>query len=121
MSKNRREEPVIFVKWMEFITWLLPVTSKFPKHHRFTLVDRIDNLALDITENLIEARYSSDATPILKQANLRLEKLRILLRLAKDLGHLPYKSFEFAMRSMNEVGKMLGGWRKHGECDEASR
>ena len=112
MSRIKTEEPVIFVKWMEFLTWLLPTTAKFPKHVRFSLVDRIDNLALDVTEGLIEARYSHDKLDTLNQANLRLEKLRILLRLAKDLGHLPYRSFEFAMRAITEVGQMLGGWRK---------
>jgi hypothetical protein len=48
----------------------------------------------------------------LTQANRRLEKLRILLRLCHDLHYLPHTSYEHAMRAINEVGKMLGGWRK---------
>ena len=70
MSPKQADEPVIFVKWMDFITWLLPVTGKFPKHVRFTLVDRIDNLALDITEDLVDARYSKEKWAILRGVNL---------------------------------------------------
>ncbi len=102
----------IFTRWYAFLEWLLPVTEGFPKRVRFTFSDRINNLALDIMENLIEARYSSQKQAILQQANLRLEKLRILLRLAHKLRYLDYKRYEYGMKSINEVGKMLGGWIK---------
>lgn len=111
-SKN---EPVIFVKWMEFLKWLLPVTEKFPKRVRFTLADRIDNLALNIVEDLVEARYIRQKQPILRRANLRLEKLRVLLRISCEQHHLSRNAYEYAIRSINEAGKMLGGWIKQQE------
>ena len=45
----------VFVAWLDFLEWLLPTTAKLPKHVRFTFVNRIDNLALDIAEDLVEA------------------------------------------------------------------
>jgi hypothetical protein len=100
----------IFIQWMAFLEWLLPVTERFPKRVRFTFSDRINNLALDLVEDLVEARYSSQKQGILQRANLRLEKLRVLLRLSHKLRYLDYKRYEQAMKSINEVGKMLGGW-----------
>ena len=100
----------IFVAWPDFLQWLLPTTAKLPKHIRFTFVDRMDNLALDVVEDLVEARYSPQKRPILARANLRLEKLRVLLRLCHALGYFPHARCEHAMRSVNEVGAMLGGW-----------
>ena len=102
----------VFVAWLDFLEWLLPTTAKLPKHVRFTFVNRIDNLALDVVEDLVDARYSKDKRQILARANLRLEKLRVLLRLCHALGYFPHKRCEYAMRSVNEVGKMLGAWRK---------
>ena len=52
------EDLPIFSRWMEFLDWLLPTTEKFPKRVRFTFADRINNLALDIVEDLVDARYS---------------------------------------------------------------
>ncbi len=115
MNRHQHDPPVVFVKWMEFLKWLLPVTEKFPKRVRFSFANRIDNLALDVVEDLIEARYTRNKHEILKRTNLRLEKLRILLRISCDQRHLSYKAYEHAMRSMNEVGKMLGGWIKQHE------
>jgi len=80
------EEPPIFTRWLEFLAWLLPATEKFPKRVRFTFADRINHLALDIVEDLVEARYSRDKQLLLKRVNLRLEKLRILERPGGGVG-----------------------------------
>lgn len=107
---NQREDLPIFVNWLEFITWLLNATEKFPKTARFTLALRLENLALDIVEDLVEARYTNKKGSILKRANLKLEKLRILLRISHDRRYLSRSSYRHAMERVNETGKMLGGW-----------
>ena len=115
MAAARDGDLPVFVAWLDYLAWLLPTTAKLPKHVRFTFVNRIDNLALDIVEDLVEARYSRDKRPVLARANLRLEKLRVLLRLCHGLGYLPHARCEHAMRCINDIGAMLGGWRKQQE------
>ncbi len=108
----RPDELPIFTRWVQFLEWLLPATEKFPKRARFTFADRINSLALDIVEDLVEARYSRDKQPLLGRINLRLERLRILLRLSHRMKYLPHPGYEHAARELNEVGRMLGGWMK---------
>ncbi len=108
---NKADLP-IFVKWMDFVKWLLVTTDGFPKTARFTFSDRLTRLALDVVEDLIEARYSRNKTLILRRANLNLEKQRILLRICFEMRLLSGKSYAHASTSINEVGKMLGGWMK---------
>lgn len=110
MVRQREGDLPIFVAWLDFLEWLLPTTAKLPKHIRFTFVQRMDNLALDVVEDLVEARYLRNKRPVLARANLRLEKLRVLLRLCESLGYFPRARSEHAMRAVNEVGAMLGGW-----------
>lgn len=105
-------DPPLFVLWYDFVKWLLLKTEKLPKKVRFTLSGRIDNLALDIVEKLIEARYSKEKKELLRRADLNMEKLRVLLRISNELGYLDKKGYEFASKKLNEAGKMLGGWRK---------
>lgn len=102
----------IFSAWMQFLEWLLPAMEKFPKRVRFTFADRITTLALDIAEDLVEARYSHDKQAILRGINLKLEKMRVLLRLSHRLRYLPHAGYEHAAKSINEVGRMLGGWMR---------
>lgn len=112
MPDRGPDAATIFVAWQDFLGWLLPTTAKLPKHARFTFVQRIDNLALDIAEDLVEARYSRSKGPVLARANLRLEKLRVLLGVCHAVGYLPHARYEHAARRVNAVGAMLGGWRK---------
>ena len=109
------EELPLFVRWTEFLKWLLPATDKFPKRVRFTFSNRIGNLALDVVEELVEARYSRRKAEHLKAVNLKIERLRVLLRICHDLQFLPNQSYEFAMRSLDECGRMVGGWIKQQE------
>ena len=111
MSGSEGELP-IFVKWMEFLKWLMPALEKFPKKARFTVTNRIAGMALDVAELLVEARYSKEKRHILRKANITLEKMRILWRIAHDGKLCPTKFYRFAGKSIDEVGMMLGGWLK---------
>ena len=102
----------IFVKWMDFLKWLLTVTEKFPKSVRFTFVDRIHNIALSVVEELVEARYSKNKQAILGRINIKIETLRVLLRITYEQRYLPTKNYQQAMLSLNDIGRMLGGWMK---------
>ncbi len=110
IGSNEYHDLPIFVKWTDFLKWLLHITEKFPKKARFTFSDRMNNLALSVVEELIEARFTRSKSTALKSANLRLEKLRILLRISYESRFLSHDAYKHGMYSLNEVGRMLGGW-----------
>lgn len=68
--------------------------------------------AMQVLDDLITATYTKARRPALAQANLGLEKLRLLTRLAFDLQHLDVRRYEFAARSLDETGRLVGGWLK---------
>ena len=72
--------------------------------------------ALDVLERLVEATYTRDRRRHLDAANLGIEKLRLLFRLAKDLGHLDHRRYEHAARTLDETGRLVGGWRRAHEA-----
>lgn len=107
-----KDDLPIFVKWYDFMKWILATTDHFPKKVRFTFTERMNQLAMSVIEDLIEARYSRNKLVALRRANLTLEKIRVLIRLSYEMKILSRKSYEFASFSINETGKMLGGWMK---------
>lgn len=109
---HKNEELSLFVKWLEFLNWFLPTLEKFPKKSRFTITNRMENIALDIVELLIEAKYQREKKFLLKKINLCLEKMRILLRVSHEMKLISTKSYNFATKRINETGMMLGGWLK---------
>lgn len=113
-TKGGVRELRVLTAWTEFLEWLLMTTEKFPKKVRFTLTNRIDNLALDLIEKLVEAQYTKSRQRPIAEANLILDKMRILLRISHKLTFLPHKQYEHASRKIDEVGRMLGAWGKAG-------
>ena len=95
-----------------FILWLVPAVERFPRNRRFMLGDRIQATALDVLERLIEATYTRRRTGHLAGANLGIEKLRFLFRLAHDLRAIDRRRYEHAARSLDETGRRVGAWRK---------
>ena len=75
---------------------------------------RIERNLYDLLEALVQARYIRQRRPLLEQANLTLEILRLQMRLAKDLQCLKANSYAFAARAIDEIGPLGGGWLKNG-------
>ena len=96
----------------QFVMWLVPTVEKFPRTQRFLLGDRIQSTALDVLERLIEATYTRDRKGHLTRANLGIEKLRFLFRLAVELHYLDRRRYAHAARTLDEVGRLVGGWAK---------
>ena len=112
MSDNAKRTGAAIEANYQFLLWLSPAIEKFPKTHKFTLGDRIQNQALDILEALIEATYTRERVHHLRRANLGIEKMRFLIRLAADLRVLDRKKYEFAARTLDDIGRSVGAWAK---------
>ena len=112
MENSARATGPVLEAHYRFLIWLVPTVEKFPRSQKFLLGDRIQSTALDILESLLEATYTRDRKGFLSQANLGIEKLRYLFRLAHELRYLDSRRYEYAARALNDIGRMIGGWKK---------
>ena len=104
--------PQIISKFYDFLLYLIPQVSKFPRTDRYLVGERLENLCFDIMELLLEAVYSREKTACLQKVNLRLEQARYYVRLCKDLKLMDLQGNQDLSKMINEVGKQLGGWIK---------
>jgi len=102
----------IFTRTYDLLRWLLPLTVKFPRAHRFVLATRVQETVLRFQERLIEAGRSQQPIPILAQADTDLVKLRLYLRLCRDLELVKFNHYEHGQRLVDEIGRLMGGWRE---------
>jgi hypothetical protein len=106
------KESPIFIRTYDLLRWLIPVTLKFPRQHRFVLAEAVQKAALRLQDVLLEAAHSERPQPILRQADTALAKLRLYLRLCHDLDLMSRGQYEHVARMVDEIGRLLGGWRK---------
>ncbi len=112
MNNNARRTGPSVEAHYRFLEWLIPTVEKFPRTQKFLLGDRIQQAALDVLEDLIQATYTRQRRTHLDSANLGLEKLRFFFRLALDLKYLDDRRYEHAARCLDETGRLIGGWMK---------
>jgi hypothetical protein len=107
-----KKEAPIFSLWMAVTDWILDRTDDFPKKIRFSISSRVAGLSLDILELIIEALYRRRKVLLLREINLKIEKLRVLFRICFHRKYISAKQFEFIQGRLFEAGKMIGGWIK---------
>lgn len=84
------------------------------KQDKFTIWQRSESVVLEVLEGILWASQlpKKDKLPVLERVSIRLNFLRVFLRLMKDLKVLDNKKYISFQQTIDEIGKMLGGWIK---------
>jgi hypothetical protein len=111
-----KESPV-FLKMFDFVAWVIPLTTKYPREQRLVLAQALQREALAAHEDLIRAGYgdSPDATrEHLRAMAIRLALIRFHLRLSERLALISVKQYEYAIGRLVEIGRLVRAWQ--GSC-----
>ena len=106
------EELKVYQKHYDLILYAFPIINGFPKAQRFVLGQQIQNCLLDIARLIVQANKQRSKLSTLTQVDIELEKLRLLIRLAKDLHLLAVRQYGSIAERTDEIGRLLGGWIK---------
>lgn len=104
------ESDNVLTKFHDLLLYLVPQLAKFPRDQKFLLADRIETKVLDAQEHCLRAYYSKRKVEHLHEANLCLEIVRHLVRLAHGLRYLSAQRYGVIAERVDEVGRMIGGW-----------
>jgi hypothetical protein len=111
--KSARPQSPLFVKTYDFLLWLIPLTLKFPKSQRFLLAERLSKMALDFYDLILDAVMEPEhEEEKLDAADKLLTKIRLYVRMSHDLGCISPGQFEHAARRTDEMGRLIGGWKR---------
>lgn len=104
----------IFNKTYKLYKIFYEYLSLFPRKDRYTLGQKCEAVLIEILEAVILASSVSkqEKLPVLKRASSKVDVLRVLFSLCKDLKILDNKKYATIDSMLQEVGKMLGGWIK---------
>jgi len=104
---------ILFQKTYDLILEVHPViVNKFPKNQRFVLGQKIENTLIAILEIAITINLSKPTVNYFRRLDIEIQKLKIFIRLAKDLKFINIKKYEYLEKKVIEIGKITGGWKK---------
>ena len=106
--------PSIVHKTYKFYLLLYSCTKTFPKKDRFTLGQKCEGLVLEILETLFIAnsQKEEEKIPFLKEVDMKLKITQTVIRIAHDVKALEDNKYFMLSASLEELGRMLGGWIK---------
>jgi len=107
-----QSEVPLFQKIYDFYKLFYLYIDHFPKKSREVLGQKIEQTILELLEAVSQASYTSPSEKIkdLKLASTKLDFLKILIRLTHELKIIDQKKYLSLETSLQEMGKMLGGW-----------
>jgi len=92
-----------------------------PKGQRYTIGSRIEHKFLGLLELAYVAYFTTDKDKKIEkveQCILSLDVLKFLIHVAWEAKLIGHKHFADLVEKLNEVGRMLGGWKKKLENPE---
>ena len=106
--------PTVLLKTKEAYALWFKVLADFPKVYRYNLGGKIEGHFLSLLENIFITVYLSGEKKQaqLSLAILKLDNLKFFLQLAWENKCLPNNKYAELSEQLNEIGRMLGGWKK---------
>ncbi len=106
------EDLVIRQKTYDMMEYGYKALAQFPKSEKFALAADIKMCMHKVLEYIIVAHKKYYKKTTLQELDVEVTKLKVFVRLARDLGFLPVKKYEIWTGYLVEIGKMVGGWIK---------
>ncbi|MSR85026.1 diversity-generating retroelement protein Avd [Candidatus Uhrbacteria bacterium] len=107
-------ETPVFQKSYDLYKTLYELVKKYPKGDRYSLGERTKEKVLELLEAVTKAGHAKKEWKLtfLDQAISSLEITKVFVRLGQDTQCLTQKQYIVIQERIQEIGRMLGGWRK---------
>jgi len=109
-----RTVPGVILKQKQAYQLWLSLHRNFPRVERLGLGQKIETVFLDILELSFSCVYLSPDPKILLLGKVisKLDTLKFFAQLAWEGKLIPSEKYVELSEGLEEIGKMLGGWRK---------
>ena len=102
----------LFKKAYDFDLYFVKLSKGFSKDFKYGIAVEIRELCLSIIDNIILANNSLEKSEFLKKILVSVERIKIKVRLLKDLNAISMKSYKFISEKLVDISKQTNAWQK---------
>jgi four helix bundle protein len=108
----------VYKQALDLTVYFETVVRHFERYHKYTIGAELRNKCRSILMLITKANKKIDRKMYLEMAVRRLEELKILIRIAKEINAFrSLRSFEYAIKKTVDVAKQCEGWLR---CQNSS-
>jgi hypothetical protein len=104
----------VLIKAKKAYTLWFMISADIPKTYRYTLGAKVEGYFLELLENIFISLYLSpeQKAPRLTIAISKLDGVKFFLQIAWENKCVSHDRYTELSSSLDEIGRMLGGWKK---------
>ncbi|OGL76262.1 hypothetical protein A3E96_04110 [Candidatus Uhrbacteria bacterium RIFCSPHIGHO2_12_FULL_46_13] len=112
-NNNDKEIPIV-QKLYDLYKTFYGYSLLFPKKDKYTLGAKCEHYIIGTLEFMLAASSvpQSEKLALLRQANVKFDTLKVLLRLSREIGAIDAKKYIVLQTQIREIGRMIGGWQR---------
>ena len=101
----------VYKKALDLTVYIETIVIGFSRYHKYTVGAELRNLSRHIVVVIAKANLKSTRKETLEEALKKIEELKILIRICKELKIFrSFKSFEYVTRLTIDVARQCEGW-----------
>ena len=101
----------IYKKALDLTIYIETIVRSFSRYHKYTVGTDLRNLSKRILVLIAKANSKNERSVSLKEAIERIEELKILIRVCKEIkAFSSFRSFEYTTRLTIDVARQCEGW-----------
>ena len=105
---SRKEAP-IYIEAHDLTRWVVEKAATWPAPA--LLAPQVTQASTELLSSVSQAlTFTRNRRDHLNRADEAIVKLRVLLRVARDMGQISPSAHRFACSRLSAIGSMLGGW-----------
>lgn len=109
------ENLVIYQKWIDVTKDSYNLLQRFPKEEKFVLAAQIREAAIDcgtLILDINEDRTNEGKNRKALALDFKIRRMRVLFRMSMELKYISEKNYLTICSKWEEIGRILGGWKK---------
>ncbi len=104
----------IFKKSYDLYKTFYSYRTDVPRQDKYAIWQRSEDAVIDLITDILTASQmrQMDKIPVLERTSVKLNLLRVFIRLMKETKTTDAKKYMVLQTTIDEIGRMLGGWIK---------
>lgn len=98
---------------------MFKLVKDFEREYKYTIGEDLKKKTIDLVALIYRANTIRDKLEVIVSAREKIEVIRLLVRLTKDLKQISMKKFVSISKSIETVSRQLVGWSKSLKSDNA--
>ena len=103
----------VYRETYDFFVAVFVFTKSFTREYKYTLGETIKQETIELMMRIFRANSDpKERFVLIREARIRIETIRLLIRLTHDLGQIPLNKFVDLNVRIESISKQLTGWQR---------